>query len=302
MDYIRKHCLFCGEGENVEKLYPQTFRIEDLTPEVFSARRSTEHFHYDIVRCRDCGLVFSRDILPDDMLKRLYSLSKVTFAEYTEIIRRDYWACLEPFMNGAQKGAALEIGCSTGFFLDELLAHGFKDVFGCEPSIEAKEMASPNVKKNISLGFFKDGLYAHKTFDLVCSFQTLDHLSEPVEVLRVTHDILKPGGLAYFITHNVEGLQAKLLGEKSPIIDVEHIYLFNKATLKRLLEKTGFEVLEVSNVKNSYPVDYWLKMFPLPQGVKNICRNVVAGVGLGSMPLPLKAGNIFIVGRRRSDA
>jgi SAM-dependent methyltransferase len=302
MNYIRKQCLFCEKQEDVEQLYPQTFKSEDLTPDVFSARRSTEHFHYAMVRCRNCGLVFSRDILPDDVLTHLYSQSKVTFAEYTDIIRKDYWRCIEPHTHGTHKGAALEVGCSTGFFLDELLARGYQDVYGCEPSVQAREMASPEVLKNFTLGFFRDGQYSPDTFDLVCSFQTLDHLSDPVAVLRTTHRILKPGGLAYFITHNVDGLQAKLLGEKSPIIDVEHIYLFNKATLRRLLESTGFDVLEVSNVRNSYPLDYWLKMFPMPSAVRKILRKTLGGIGIGRIPLPLKAGNIFIVARRRIDA
>ncbi len=195
VNYIRKHCLFCGSKEDVEELYPQTFRFEDLTPEVFSARRSTEHFHYTIVRCRNCGLVFSRDILSDDVLAHLYTQSKVTFAEYTEIIRKDYWRCLGPHVRHIEKGVALEIGCSSGFFLEELLSRGFTDVYGCEPSLEAQRMASPAVQKNITVGFFRDGMYQANTFDLVCSFQTLDHLSDPLEVLRIAHGVLKPGGI-----------------------------------------------------------------------------------------------------------
>ena len=301
MDFIKKHCLFCQDKEDLVELYPQTFTDQDLTPEVFSARRITEHFHYAIVRCRNCGLVFSREILPDEILSRLYSQSNVTFGEYMDIIRRDYWRSLAPFMDGVHRGEALEIGCSTGFFLEELLAQGFQDVCGCEPSIEAKEMAGTCVRGNITSGFFKEGLYENRRFDLVCSFQTLDHLGDPVKVIRISNDILKPGGLAYFITHNVDGLQAKILGEKSPIIDVEHVYLFNKVTLRRLLEMTGFEVMDVSNVRNSYPLEYWLKMFPLAKTVKNVMRNSFKRLGLSSVPVPLKAGNIYIVGKRRHD-
>jgi SAM-dependent methyltransferase len=298
MNYITKHCLFCREKERLVDLYPQTFRLEDLTPEVFSARRTTEHFHYAVVRCQNCGLVFSREILPDEVLAHLYSESKVTFAEYTDIIRKDYWRCLEPFIDGAPSQRALEIGCSSGFFLEELLSHGFSEVHGCEPSFEAREIADPRIKPNISAGFFREGLYENGSFDLLCSFQTLDHVSDPLGVMRVAHDIVKPGGLVYFITHNVEGFQAKLLGAKSPIIDIEHIYLFSKRTLRRLLEQSGFEVLGVIDVKNSYPVNYWLKMFPMPNGLKSVLGGLLKPIGLGSLPLPLKAGNIAIVARR----
>jgi SAM-dependent methyltransferase len=301
MTYVRKQCLFCHEREQIDELYPQTFRIEDLTAEVFSARRSTEHYHYTMVRCRNCGLVFSRDILSEDALTQLYSKSKVTFSKYSDIIAKDYWRCLEHHVNRIEKSTALEIGCSSGFFLEELLSNGFKEVFGCEPSVEAKEMAPFTVRKNITLGFFKPGLYPPGKFDLVCSFQTLDHLDNPVEALHETHRILKPGGLAFFITHNVDALGARLLGEKSPIIDVEHIYLFSKKTITRLLDESGFEVIQVSDVKNSYPIEYWLRMFPMPGTMRTILQKLFRGIGLAQRPLSIKAGNMFAIGRKRES-
>lgn len=298
MNLIRTNCLFCARHERIDTLYPKTFSPDDLTPEVFSARRSTEHFHYAIVRCRNCGLVFSRDILPDETLSRLYAQSTVTFAEYTDIIRKDYWRCIEPHLSSGNKGAVLEIGCSSGFFLEELMDRDFEKIFGCEPSIKAKEMARPDVGKNITAGFFTGNLYAPDMFDLVCSFQTLDHLTNPLAVLRAIYRIVKPGGLVYFVTHDVDAFQAKLLGNKSPIMDIEHIYLFNKSTLRRLLETTGFNVLEIAGLRNSYPLDYWIKMFPLPKRVRNGVRKILGLIGLGSLPLPLRAGNIFIVGKK----
>lgn len=298
MTFLTKHCLLCGANERIQELYPRTFSPEDLTPEVFSARRVTEHFHYAIVRCLNCGLIFSREILPDETLASLYAQSTVTFAEYTDIIRRDYWRCIAPYLDGSPKEAALEIGCSNGFFLEELLSRGFGTVAGCEPSIEAKARSSPAVRDAITTEFFREGLYGRETFDLVCSFQTLDHLSDPVSVLRTSRDILKPGGLVYFITHNTDGLQAKLLGEKSPIIDVEHIYLFNKRTMRRLLDQCGFEVLAVSDVKNNYPLDYWLRMFPMAGRRKDRLRALFRSIGLGSVAVPLRAGNMFVVARR----
>lgn len=298
MDFIHKRCLFCTDHELIEALYPQTFSIDDLTPEVFSARRTTEHFHYAIVRCRNCGLVFSRDILPEETLSRLYAQSTVTFAEYTDIIRKDYWRCIESHLSSGNKGAALEIGCSSGFFLEELMDRDFEKIYGCEPSVKAKEMARPDVGPCITAGFFTDNLYAPDMFDLVCSFQTLDHLTDPLAVLRAIYRIVKPGGLVYFVTHDVDAFQAKLLGKKSPIMDIEHIYLFNKSTLRRLLETTGFNVLEIAGLRNSYPLDYWVKMFPLPTGVRNSARKMLKRLGIGPLRLPLRAGNIFVAGKK----
>ena len=297
MPYIKKTCLFCREKETLKELYPQTFREEELGPFIFSARNEIKHFHYKIVRCKNCGLVFSREVLSDEALLHLYSESTVTFDEYTKIIRKDYIRPLAPFLSRDIMESALEIGCSSGFFLAELLERGFQNVYGCEPSAEAKAKADPAVRENIFPGFYSSGLYEKNSFDLVCSFQTLDHLSDPLEVVRACHRDLKPGGLAYFITHDVDGLQAKILREKSPIIDVVHIYLFNKKTLRRLLEEAGFEVLKVADIKNSYPLKYWLSMFPLPKKPKSFIMEWAGRLGLGSLPLPLAAGNICVIGK-----
>jgi SAM-dependent methyltransferase len=293
MDYITKHCLFCGNQEKIKELYPQSFTEKDLTPAVFSARRSADQLHYRIVRCQNCGLVFSQEVLPSEILEKLYSQSKVTYGKYTDIIREDYWRALKPFLNKIDKKKALEIGCGNGFFLEELLGQGFQEVCGCEPSTAAIAMASPRVKENITADMFREGLYDKNSFDLICSFQTLDHLADPVKTIKLCYDLLKPQGLAFFVTHNVDSLQAKLLREKSPIIDVEHIYLFNKNTLSELFKKEGFEKLKVIKIKNSYPLNYWLEMLAL-----NKLNQILNILKIGSIRLPIAAGNIGIVAKK----
>jgi len=294
--YIVKNCLFHQDDQCLEDLYPQTFKEEDLNEEVFSARRVTEHFHYKMVRCKKTGLVFSREILPDDLLEKLYSGSKVTFNEYTGIIRKDYWKPLEKYAPLIKKDTALEIGCSNGFFMEELLAHGFKDVKGCEPSKEAKEQAVPSVKDKIHCGFFNKDLYPDNYFDLICIFQTLDHLSDPLDILKTCFSKLKRGGMFYSIQHNVDALQAKILGEKSPIIDVEHIYLFNPKSLTLAVEKVGFETVKCFPVKNSYPMKYWVKHARLP--FQSFINSVGSITGLNDLKIPLSVGNMGILARK----
>jgi 2-polyprenyl-3-methyl-5-hydroxy-6-metoxy-1,4-benzoquinol methylase len=291
--YITKHCLFCEDEKCLTDLYPQTFKDEDINADVFSARRVTEHFHYKMVKCSRTGLVFSRDILPDSILEKLYADSKVTFSEYTDIIRKDYWKPLEKFSDIIRKGAALEIGCSNGFFLEELKKQGFKEVHGCEPGKEAKDIAPDSVKKNIHTGFFTNEVYKDNTFDLICCFQTLDHLSDPLGILSTCYNKLKPGGLIYIIVHNVDGLQAKIFGEKSPIIDVEHIYLFNPKTLSKAVEKAGFKTVKTFPIKNSYPMEYWISHAPLP--FKKQFHSIFKILGLNKIRIPLSLGNMGIV-------
>ena len=292
MNYITKHCLFCNNKEKIIGLYPQTFTEKELTSEIFSARRPVDHLHYKIVRCHNCGLVFSREILPANVLERLYSQSNITYGKYADIIRQDYWQGLKPFLAQIKKGKALEIGCGNGFFVEQLLVKGFQEVYGCEPSTAAIKTANPAIKNNITPSLFKEELYKENTFDLICSFQTLDHLPDPLESIKICHKILKPQGIAYFIVHNADSLQAKLLREKSPIINIQHIYLFNKKTLSKLFETVGFKTIKVSNLKNSYPISYWFDTLSLPK-LSQVSKNL----GMGLIRIPLAVGNIAIIAK-----
>lgn len=295
--YVTKSCLFCGSDSCFRELYPRNFRDEDLDASVFSARRVTEHFHYRMVRCANTGLVFSREILPDEVLRRLYAGSKVTFNEYAPIIRKDYWRPLESLSESMKRGKALEIGCSSGFFLEELQSRGFQEVHGFEPSLEAKQMASPSVRDRIHTEFFTEKAFPDDTFDLICCFQTLDHVSDPMAMLATCRRKLRPGGLLYIIVHDSDGLQARLFGEKSPIIDVEHVYLFNPRNLTMAVEMAGYETLKSFPIRNSYPMKYWLTHAPLP--FKGPINAVCRALGLDRLRLSLSLGNMGIVARKK---
>jgi SAM-dependent methyltransferase len=293
--YVTKECLFCDSTDSATHpvLYKKNFRDEELTPAVFSARRTTEHFHYEMVKCAKTGLIFSRHILDDASLNELYKDSVVTFGEQTEFIKRDYWQPISGYVGKWNKGRSLDIGCSNGFFLEVLKDNGYADVHGVEPGEEPKKIARPDIRDNIYTGFYGPGLYPANNFDLITCFQTLDHLSDPQGMLKTMYDNLKPGGHAYLIMHNTKALQAKLFGEKSPIIDVEHIYLFNKENLPELCKKAGFKVVSVFDVKNGYPLSYWVRMSPLP--LKKLWAGLFKVLGLYKKVLAINAGNMGII-------
>lgn len=293
--YITKECLFCNGTDEASHpvLYKKNFRDEDLNADVFSARRTTEHFHYEMVKCQKTGLIFSRHILDDNSLNALYKDSVVTFGEQTEFIKNDYWRPIKDYVGKWNKGRSLDIGCSNGFFLEVLKDNGYAEVHGVEPGEEPKKIARADVRDNIVTGFYGPGLYPDNYFDLVTCFQTLDHLSDPLGMLKNMYNSTKSGGHVYMIMHNTKALQARLFGEKSPIIDVEHIYLFNKENLPELCKKAGFKVVSVFDVKNGYPYSYWVRMAPLP--LKGMWKGIFKMLGLYNKILAINAGNMGII-------
>jgi len=291
-------CVLCGHNRDTSEKYPRTFSEEKLTPAVFSARRVTEHWHYRILTCRTCSMVFSSPILSHDRLFELYGESTVTYSREIAHITQSYARHLKPYLAYIQsRETALEIGCGNGFFLEWLKTIGFKELIGFEPSVGAISNAPEWLKPRIKQCFFeRDESLPPASIDFICSFQTLDHITAPLATLDKCRRLLCKGGLAYFITHNERALQARLLGEKSPIFDIEHIYLFNKKTLRKLFEKAGFEIIDIFSVRNTYSLQYWLAMTPIP--MKRFFLSILNRTGTRNLPLSLHAGNIGIVARR----
>jgi SAM-dependent methyltransferase len=162
--------------------------------------------------------------------------------------------------------------------------------------------ADPRIRKNIKTDIFRHGQFRSNSFDLVACFHTLDHLTDPVFFVKEAYKVLKPGGLVVTITHDTEGLSVKLFGEKSPIFDIEHIYLFSKKTLSGLFEKYGFITMSASNLVNTYPVSYWLRMSGLPRKVKDAGQKVLSASGLSDVNLSLAGGNQVYIGRKDNPA
>ncbi|PIZ98431.1 MAG: hypothetical protein COX77_04570 [Candidatus Komeilibacteria bacterium CG_4_10_14_0_2_um_filter_37_10] len=288
---IQKKCLFC-QGQNLPQLiYQQNFRTDQINKEIFSARRQTEHWHYQLWRCPCSDLVFSSPIFSPEELSHLYQDSDQNYDWLTPFINKSYLQYLNNLLiTNQQWHSALDIGCGNGFFLSALASYGFTELAGIEPSQSAIAKAG-ELEDKIFNGFIED-YHTDKTFDLITCFQTLDHVSNPQEVINKTFKLLKPNGLGYFIVHNERGLSRWLFGEKSPIYDVEHIYLFNKKNLTRMMTEAGFQVLKVFSVKNNYPLSYWLSMSPLP--FKKQLINFFTKFGLLNKLINLNAGNVGI--------
>ncbi len=289
-------CPICETNGSDREVYPMNFRPQDLNGAVFSARRLPDRLHYRMVRCQRCGLLRSDPILPAHELARLYESSNFTYEAEAEFARATYRTYLERTLPQVrERHRLMEIGCGSGFLLREALQLGFTEVWGIEPSSEAVSKAADEVRTNIRQGLYDSNTFPASHFDVICGFQVLDHVPDAAALLAACMKNLKPGGLALFINHDCGALSNRLLGELSPIVDVEHTALFDKRTMRRIFEKSGFVVHEVFSVRNTYPLSYWTKLVPLPRPLKSPLLSFLAHVPLGKIPITLSAGNLGIV-------
>jgi SAM-dependent methyltransferase len=291
-------CAICRTEGNASELYPANFDITDFNPEIFSARRMPDRIHYRMVKCHTCGLVRSDPVADTATLGELYRQSNFDYGTEVPNLRRTYGRYLdrlEPF--GVHQHSLLEIGCGNGFFLEDAQARGYADVHGVEPGSQAVAMAPPAIRGRIVCDMMRPGLFAEASFDVVCLFQVFDHLPDPAGVLAEAHHVLKPGGLVLILNHNVNALSARLLGERSPIIDLEHTYLYSPETLARLVRDQGFTMLKTGAVLNDYSLHYLARLLPLPGFLKHPLLALLRGTPLGRLHVPVPLGNLYLIAR-----
>ena len=291
-------CLFCGAGSAVRELFPACLTAESFTAYAFSARRERKREHYRIVSCASCGLIRSDPVVDATALERLYQGSEFLSNAEAPFAAHSYRLLLEALLrrHGDAQGVTrlLEIGCSNGFFLEEALKMGIPHLLGFEPSASCRDHAPPAVRESIRTEPFTAEALHDGVFDLVCSFHVIDHLHDPLAVLKEA--AVRDGGFTLLVCHDVASLSARLLGERSPIFDVEHIYLFSRDTLRLLLEHAGFEALEVGSLANTYPLGYWMRLMPELHGLLTLLPETVK-----RLPVRLRAGNLYAFGRKRGN-
>jgi SAM-dependent methyltransferase len=293
-------CAICGKNQQVELLYPANFKESDLSSHTYSARRLPDRIHYRTLKCKNCGLIFASPILPNSKIMSLYKKSFCSYDEQVPYTIKTYLDLFKRIYKDIPNNPkVLDIGCGNGFFLDGLRKIGVSNVYGVEPSLKMANEVPRKFRKDIKVNIFKPNLFPKNYFDVACCFHTLDHVVDPNEFIGVTWDILLPGGYALFVVHNTDSLFAKIFGEKWPIFDIEHIYIFNNNTLNSLFLKHKFKNIKTFNVNNVYPLSYYAKMSPFSMNTKNVLRNIISRFRLSNLKIPLPSGNIGIIAQKK---
>jgi SAM-dependent methyltransferase len=146
------------------------------------------------------------------------------------------------------KGKLLDIGCGYGFFLQEMRARGWQ-VKGIEISRQGRQYARHTWGLEIFSHPLENLQLPENTFDVVTLFYVIEHVLEPLDLLKAVQRVLKPGGLVLLRWPHSTPI-VKLLGPLSRKLDVYHtpyhLYDFSSETIKKLLKLAGFSSVETT--------------------------------------------------------
>lgn len=270
-------CPLCGVHKD-KTLY---VRRAESDAAAFAAEMTTDRFvaYGRIARCRDCGMVY-RNPREDDaaVLGAYAAMEDAEYLTEQECRGMNALLSLRTLKRHAKAGKLLEVGCSTGFFLNA--ARMDFDVQGVEPSAWAVRFAREKLKLDVLEGALETAPLAPASFDAVALVDVIEHLTDPLAALQRCAALLKPGGVLYLVTPDADSLSAKVLRSRWWALRPAHLAYFSERTLSRLLAKAGFRVAECRSYGRMFTLGYWLsRLRGYPAPIRFLGRVFVAFFG-----------------------
>lgn len=255
---------------------------------------------HQMLRCVKCDLVYVDQPPLEIELANAYHVAEYDSSEEAVDAAQAYITAIQPTLDKVKRHQdALEIGAGTGIFLRHLANKGFTNLVGVEPSIEAIKAAPLATRAWLRNGIFIEADYQPESFDLICCFMTMEHVPDPTIIASACHRLLRPGGAFVTVTHDYRSTVNRILGRRSPIIDIEHMQLFSQPSIRELFERTGYSEITVSPFANRYAIQYWLRLMPLPLIVKRVMSSCLSMVGLNQVKLSMQVGNVVAAGIKK---
>jgi 2-polyprenyl-3-methyl-5-hydroxy-6-metoxy-1,4-benzoquinol methylase len=145
---------------------------------------------------------------------------------------------------GVTADAVLEVGAGFGTFCSELKSRGVRRVVAVEPTPDLAATCRDRGLEVIETPVEQLDAMSVGQFDVVASFEVIEHLFAPAEFVANMLRLLKRDGLMLLTCPNGQGFDIATLGTSSTSVDHEHLNYFNPASLALLLASSGMEVLE----------------------------------------------------------
>lgn len=251
LEYVR--CAFCGKNK------------KNLLMEV----KNTHGFHwisdekFNLVRCRNCGLVYINPRPNQDEIGKFYNIDYYTtgnrfktfiekhLTHYSNLGKKKLIAKYK------QAGKLLDIGCGTGEFLSSFIS-GKWNLCGIEPNSKGFNLSCKKVKGKIINNKLSNCKFSNDYFDVITMWQVFEHIHDPNKELQEINRILKDDGILVMGVPNVKSLGFKMAREHWFHLDSpRHLYHYDSTTINKILSKNGFKVFKMAFPFLEYPLDLY---------------------------------------------
>ena len=199
-----------------------------------------------------CGFVSAARMPSDAEVHRLYDERYFHGVEYEDYVRDRRCArrnfdsrlrVLRSFLQPTRHRHLFEVGSAYGFFLD-LARREFETVRGIDVTGAGTRFARDTLRLDVLTDDFLQYDFGAARFDVVCLWDTIEHLRSPGRYVQKIADHTESGALLAVTTGDIGSLNARMRrGSWRLIHPPTHLHYFSRATLGRLLRRHGFDVV-----------------------------------------------------------
>ena len=236
------NCKLCS-SENVETIYSGPIR---------SGGASSGHEKgFCVKECTACGIVFL-DPFPKE-LQQYYETQSYWSEHHGDLDLKKLYKKLAPEQErwfqeiGEErvKGKRIaDYGCGIGVFLD-LIKSTANETIGIEPAKHFHAYLS----KRGHLFFGSSEELKNESIDMAVSFDALEHLEDPIALLKEVFRALMPGGWIFLGVPNQNDFLKKIVPAYLAFFyHKSHLFYFSEKSLMKLLREVGFDRVKVRYV------------------------------------------------------
>jgi SAM-dependent methyltransferase len=216
-----------------------------------------QRMRFTVTRCGGCGLCWTN---PRPTAQSIGWFYPDRYRPHRPPRRQGWWQRL-PFVGKRVlpehrplrwhgEGRLLDFGCGGGRFLVRMRDAGWQ-VAGVDFSGDAveavRDLGIPCVQ-----GSLPHSELAERSFDVITMMHSLEHVHDPLEVLRAAHDLLAPGGKLIVAVPNLDSLPFRWFGTRWFGLDLpRHLTHFTPRTLSLMLHRAGFEPGPVRMIRHA---------------------------------------------------
>lgn len=247
-EFVDDPCVSCGDRVLAMKHFGSRRATAADDPNVAEYRCTAvgASDYPPVYTCLACGLEQVPASLMPPTLESIYEeVVDETYIANSDVREKTYQRCfeqLQPWLPEAP-GTMLEVGAYCGLFQQVATRRGWL-AEGVEPSRWAAHYAREVSKANVHQGYLGDNRdRLRDKYDVVISWDVIEHVRRPVDFLVECGSYLKPGGLLAISTMDVGHWVPRALGTRWPWLMNMHLCYFSQQTMKDVLARAGFELL-----------------------------------------------------------
>lgn len=145
-------------------------------------------------------------------------------------------------LSAEKRGRLIDVGCGNGQFLVLMRDLGW-EVLGVEPDMEAARVAEEKFGLTVIPSTLEEAKLPDASADAITMHHVIEHVYNPISLLRECWRVLRPGGTLVIVTPNLSSLGRRLFGSSWRGWEVpRHLFVFSPKSLKTCVGLVGLRV------------------------------------------------------------